>query len=257
MKKFFALLLVGCLVGCATHEPKFSDVPDEWFTPWTPTVPKTNAVKRAIAMLPPMPVVSVERMQAARATTLPTFVRAGAPAPMLLTAAAQPPRSVTLAWDASPDPSVTGYRVYFGVRSGTYTNSAAVGKVLTATLTNLTAGVTYYFAATAYDSSGTESTFSNEALYSVPPAVVTYYALNRAETVYYWQWPGPPATLQRSTNLVPVMITVTNISGGVTNKITKVATNWFDVGPIGTNQKVPQTNDYSLSVEFYRVKVTQ
>ena len=78
--------------------------------------------------------------------------------------------SVVLAWDASPDASVTGYRVYYGVASGDYTNSAVVGNVTTATFANLVEGVTYYFSATAYDSSGVESPFSNETSYSVPVA---------------------------------------------------------------------------------------
>ena len=78
--------------------------------------------------------------------------------------------SVTLAWDASPDAGVTGYRLYYGVASGTYTNSAAVGNVTSATLANLSDGVTYYFTATAYDSSGVESPFSNETSYTVSAA---------------------------------------------------------------------------------------
>ena len=78
--------------------------------------------------------------------------------------------SVTLTWDASPDASVTGYRVYYGVATGTYTNSAVVGDVTTATFANLTDGVTYYFAAAAFDENGIESELSNEASYSVPVA---------------------------------------------------------------------------------------
>src|SRR6478609_839317 len=76
--------------------------------------------------------------------------------------------NVTLAWDASLDANVTGYRIYYGVGTGNYTNSAAVGNVTTAQLANLRAGVTYYFAATAFDASGLESPFSNETSYSVP-----------------------------------------------------------------------------------------
>lgn len=76
--------------------------------------------------------------------------------------------SVTLAWDASPDASVTGYRIYLGVASGAYTNAVVVGNVTNATLTNLTSGVTYYFAATAYDGNGLESAFSNETSYRPP-----------------------------------------------------------------------------------------
>jgi len=76
--------------------------------------------------------------------------------------------SVTLAWDASPDASVTGYRIYYGPVSGGYTNSINVGPPLTMTMTNLTRGSTYFFAATAYDGSGLESAFSNEVAYTPP-----------------------------------------------------------------------------------------
>jgi len=69
---------------------------------------------------------------------------------------------VMLAWDPSPDPQVVGYRVYFGVASGSYTNSAPVGLVTNATVTGLVVGTKYYFAATAFDSTGIESDFSNE-----------------------------------------------------------------------------------------------
>ncbi|HEX5220020.1 MAG TPA: Ig-like domain-containing protein [Verrucomicrobiae bacterium] len=72
---------------------------------------------------------------------------------------------VMLAWDASPDPQVVGYRIYYGVASGNYTNSAPVGLVTNATLTGLVVGTRYYFAATAFDDTGIESDFSNETSY--------------------------------------------------------------------------------------------
>jgi len=76
--------------------------------------------------------------------------------------------NVTLAWDPSPDSSVAGYRIYDGVTSGTYTNVIDVGNVTTATVSNLVSGVTYFFAATAYDTNGQESVFSDEVSYTVP-----------------------------------------------------------------------------------------
>jgi hypothetical protein len=78
------------------------------------------------------------------------------------------PLSVNLAWNASLDPNVIGYRIYSGVASDTYTNKVDVGNVTNTTIPSLVAGVTYYFAATAYDSFGQESGFSNEASYLVP-----------------------------------------------------------------------------------------
>ena len=63
-----------------------------------------------------------------------------------------------------------GYRIYYGVGSGNFTNSAPVGAVTTATVTGLVVGTTYYFAATAFDTNGVESIFSNETTYTPAPA---------------------------------------------------------------------------------------
>jgi fibronectin type 3 domain-containing protein len=76
--------------------------------------------------------------------------------------------SITLAWDPSTGTNVAGYHVYCGGSSGNYTNTIDAGDNTTATVTNLTLGATYYFAATAYDSSGLESAFSSEISYTVP-----------------------------------------------------------------------------------------
>ena len=66
-------------------------------------------------------------------------------------AAAQTARSVALVWDANPDPVVLGYRVYYGTSSGNYSQSTDVGNLTGTTIPNLTAGETYYFAVTDYD----------------------------------------------------------------------------------------------------------
>jgi PKD repeat protein len=68
---------------------------------------------------------------------------------------------VTLAWDPVSAPTLAGYRLYYGVSSHAYTTSIPVGLQTNYTVTGLTAGQTYYFAVTAYDTS-TESAKSNE-----------------------------------------------------------------------------------------------
>ena len=80
---------------------------------------------------------------------------------------------MTLAWDRSPDSSVTGYRVYYGGVSGNYTNSLAVGNATTATIPGLASGVTYFFAVSASATNGLESILSNEIAYTVPKALPT------------------------------------------------------------------------------------
>jgi hypothetical protein len=77
-------------------------------------------------------------------------------------------QSVTLAWNASTNPIVTGYNVYYGGGSGTYTNEISVGSATNATISGLIPGTTYYFAATTYSSLGVESPFSSEVSYTVP-----------------------------------------------------------------------------------------
>ena len=75
---------------------------------------------------------------------------------------------VRLAWTASISTNVVGYKIYYGPASGVYTNTVAVGNTTNAAVTGLVEGVTYYFAATAFDDSGVESQFSNETSYSLP-----------------------------------------------------------------------------------------
>jgi hypothetical protein len=74
--------------------------------------------------------------------------------------------SIELAWDASPDPAVTGYMVYYGTRSGIYENYRDTGSVssnsVSFNLTGLAKGQTYYIVVTAYDTYRDESDFSNE-----------------------------------------------------------------------------------------------
>jgi hypothetical protein len=83
--------------------------------------------------------------------------------------AAQPEQSsVTLGWNSSAAPGVVGYRVYVGETSGNYTQEIDVGASTTAKIPGLTIGVTYYFAVTAYDGTGLESSLSSEISYLIP-----------------------------------------------------------------------------------------
>ncbi|HVY07563.1 MAG TPA: Ig-like domain-containing protein [Burkholderiales bacterium] len=80
--------------------------------------------------------------------------------------------SVSLAWDASGASNLGGYRLYYGTTSGKYLQALGqgvnVGKTTSYTVTGLTKGTRYYFAVTAYTTSGTESSYSNEAFKDIP-----------------------------------------------------------------------------------------
>jgi chitodextrinase len=83
-----------------------------------------------------------------------------------------PGTSATLAWDAVTAANLSGYRIYYGTAPGTYLQSVGhglnVGNVTTFTVTGLSSGTRYYFAATAYDTSNSESAYSNEVTKIIP-----------------------------------------------------------------------------------------
>jgi hypothetical protein len=74
-------------------------------------------------------------------------------------------KSVSLVWDENTEPDLAGYKIYYGLSSGDYDNSVDVGNQTTCTLTNLEGDTTYYIAATAYNTQGMESDFSNEVTF--------------------------------------------------------------------------------------------
>ena len=81
--------------------------------------------------------------------------------------------TATLAWDAVQVATLSGYRIYYGTSPGLYFqsrgNGLTVGRDATAYMvTGLSSGTTYYFAATAFDTSGNESAYSAEVSKAIP-----------------------------------------------------------------------------------------
>lgn len=89
---------------------------------------------------------------------------------LLLSLPASAARQVTLAWDASPDASVLGYRIHYGNSAGQYGTVLDVGPTTMATIGNLIPGADYFFTVKAYSSSLMESAPSNEIIVSITPA---------------------------------------------------------------------------------------
>lgn len=175
--------------------------------------PKSAALAAPMVSTPPSVVLSF--------TPLTLMSPAAKPLPVGCT--------IALAWDASPDASVTGYRIYYGAASGNYTNSVAVGLVTNATVNGLLGGMKYFFAATAFNAV-VESDFSNEVM-AYPPAKI-YLTVDR------WA------------------ITTTGVLG-VTNDLLAttdlISTNWLKVNTWlgdGGPKVVTQSNGTAM---FYRV----
>ena len=77
--------------------------------------------------------------------------------------------TVQVTWNPNTEPDLAGYKIYYGTASGVYGDPIDVGNV-TGHVMEITPqhGATYYFALTAYDTSGNESGYSDEASCFVP-----------------------------------------------------------------------------------------
>ena len=114
--------------------------------------------------------------------------------------------TVTLAWTPSTDTNVVGYNVYYGTASGDYTNLVSTANTSTSVIPNLTEGTTYYFAATAYATDGSESPFSNEANYTVP--ITTVVISNSQPTL------NAISDLTINQNATPQTVSLSGITSG-------------------------------------------
>ncbi len=91
---------------------------------------------------------------------------------------------VTLGWDQNTEPDLAGYKIYYGTSSGNYTESVNItsGNITTCTISDLIEGQTYYFAATAYNSSLVESNYSAEVYYTIDTATTTSTVIETTTT---------------------------------------------------------------------------
>ncbi len=126
---------------------------------------------------------------------------------------------VMLAWDPSPDASVTGYHVYRGVGPAPVFDAIDVGASNTCELTDLYEGETYQFYVTAYDAMGIESEPSNTLVFAVPlrplsPLVTRDSAGRPAMRMKVAALPGKRVALETSTDLVNWVRLSTSTDGG-------------------------------------------
>jgi predicted RNA-binding protein with TRAM domain len=139
---------------------------------------------------------------------------------------------VSLQWNPNADPSVVGYKLYYGGASRSYTNVINLGNVTNAAVSGLTEGKTYFFAVTAYDEAGDESYYSDETIYVVPGFLVMTPGASPGAPVRI-QFPVAPNhwyELQASTDLRS-WTTIWQVAG--------IANNWveYDASPINGGQQ--------------------
>jgi hypothetical protein len=148
-------------------------------------------------------------------------------------------QAVHLAWDPSPDASVSGYAVYYGTNSGSYQTRNNVGSQTNSIIQVPTNGATYFFVVTAYTVDGVESLPSNEVSYTAPE--------------------GLPTVQLRVTPTRQFILTVTGQVGRTYNIQTSPdLITWSVIGsvivPAGGLLDFTDTNTTSFPKRFYRAQ---
>jgi PKD repeat protein len=138
---------------------------------------------------------------------------------------------IALAWDASA--GATGYKVYYGQTSGSYSANLDARNSTTYTVPSLTNGATYYFAVTAYSASGTQSAFSNQISATVPSSSAPLASFNTSAT----------------SGVAPMTVTFTDTSTGT------VSSRSWSLGDGSTATSASVTKNYTTA-GTYVVKLT-
>ncbi|OQX59725.1 hypothetical protein B5M50_02295, partial [candidate division KSB1 bacterium 4484_219] len=96
--------------------------------------------------------------------------------------------SVTVSWNPNSETDLAGYKIYYGTQSRNYDKTIDVGNTTSYRITNLSDGLTYYFAVTAYDTANNESDFSEEVFITLAPPeqppVVAYFQAVDPQTLH-------------------------------------------------------------------------
>ena len=118
---------------------------------------------------------------------------------------ALPASPCTLGWNASSDPCVAGYAVYYGPAGSGNATRLDVGMAQTATLYNLTASSNYFFYVVSYNVCREESPPSNVVYYT--PSALSRLRLapqaNGAMSVQFQAAPGASCHVEYTSGLAP------------------------------------------------------
>ncbi len=107
---------------------------------------------------------------------------------------------LTFTWYPNSEPHLAGYKLHYGETSGKYTSTVDIGNKTSYTVSDLQGGKIYYFAVTAYDTTGTvKSEFSNEVSAIIPSSDVA---------------PTADFSANSTSGIVPLIVTFNDTSTG-------------------------------------------
>lgn len=92
-----------------------------------------------------------------------TLIPTPTPTTALIPCSISSPCTAKFKWDPNSESDLAGYKFYWGTSSRQYTQIKDVGNYTTTEVTGFTSGI-WYFAVTAYNTSGLESSYSNEVV---------------------------------------------------------------------------------------------
>ncbi len=143
---------------------------------------------------------------------------------------------VVLGWDASTDPRVSSYKLYYGTASRVYGPGIDTGKVTQFTLTGIAEGKNVFFAVTAVDATDKlESDFSIELpCWTLVPSTVGSGTIT-------------PAVAKVVSAVTPVTFTIAADAG---NQIKDVAIDGVSVGKITTYTFTNVSTSHTIKATF-------
>lgn len=115
---------------------------------------------------------------------------------LFLTVGSSEANTLALQWDAPTDGVTTGYVVWYGTSSASYSSSMDVGLAMTKSVEGLSGGTAYYFVVQSYNAQREYSAFSTELMAATLLAPPTnFVATLRDQEFVDLTWQAPAGTV--------------------------------------------------------------
>ena len=157
---------------------------------------------------------------------------------------------VTLAWDANSESHLAGYKVYYGESSRNYDQAIDVGNQTSYSLTQIPDYQETYFAVTAYDKYGQESSFSEEVVWEADQPATVYVITASSEK-------GGSISPSGQVEVVSGDDAAFSIKPDDGFAIQDVVVNGISKGSKSSYTFINVTTDQSISASFSQIQVVE